>query len=277
MIALQFQRAIQDARSYISNPYANYYQLRPGVWNYHPGIDVLFQEGSIAHCPVKAVSWMTVTYAQRCLVPGFEAWGNLIVGRCELPNGKQLYCRYAHVENMLVKVGQIVHPGQHIADVGNAYGVYVYHLDFSISPTKLLAITPWDWPGLDLQRVYDNYIDPKRFIEEHSQMADDFTSMDAAINNQEAATADLKAAWAKYKAEPEPLPDGIEATVASNGTRVRSGPTTQSSILTTLDVNTALLVIDSGIDADTHRWMKITFGPAGSVGGYVAKDLLNFL
>lgn len=279
MIALTFQKAIQDPRSYISNPYGNYYQLRPGVWNYHPGIDVLFQEGSIAHFPVKSVAWGEITYAQRVTTPGFEVWGNLIVSRSLLPDGQIVYCRYAHVENLLVKVGDLVHPGQHLADVGNAYGAYAYHLDFSISPTKVLALTPWDWPGTDLQRVYLNYTDPVRFVQEHSQMTGELETLEAAVNNSNAANADLNGAWVAYKASLTPtVPPSQEfsATVKESGTRVRALPTINSTILAALSMNEHIVVIDANVDADGHHWMKITAGPSVSVGGYVAKDLLSF-
>lgn len=279
MIALTFQRPIQDTRSYISNPYANYYELRPGVWNFHPGIDILFQEGSIAHCPVYAVAWTQITYAERCLVPGFDVWGNLIVGRCELLNGQQVYCRYAHVENILVKEGDIVHPGQHIADVGNAYGAYVYHLDFCISPTKVLALTPWDWPGVDLARVYRDYLDPVSFIKEHSQMANDYTTLNAALSNAKSAMADLEAAIKAFETPPTPPPEPVpqNATVTNAaGANIRQSPTTSATILVTVNVNTKLTVVDSGIDADGFHWMKVTIGPAGSAGGYVARSLLSF-
>lgn len=284
MIALTFQRAIQSPLSYISNPYGNYYQLRPGVYNYHPGIDVLFREGSIAHFPVQAVAWMEIIYAQRCLVPGFEVWGNLIVGRCELPDHSMVYCRYAHVENMQVKAGDIVHPGQHIADVGDAFGNYVYHLDFCISPTKVLAITPWDWPGIDLQRVYDNYVDPCRFIEEHSQMANDLTALKAAFENlkaahanEESAIADMQTAIDAFEA-PAPPPPAPQPTTVTNatGANIRAKPTVNSAVLKTVPVNTKLTVLDTGINADNHRWMQVTVGPEGTVNGYVAKDLLSF-
>lgn len=284
MIALTFQRAIQSPLSYISNPFGSYYQIRPGVWNYHSSIDIIFREGSIMGCPIYSVSWGTVIYAARVTQPGYTVFGNLIVVKTDLLNGSTVYCRYAHHDHTQVKVGDIVYLGQHLADVSDAFGAYAPHLDFAISKTNILASCPWDWPGADLQRVYDHYVDPCRFIEEHSQMPNDITALKAAFHNlrmahenEESALEDMQTAIDAFGAPEPPAPIPQSATVINaTGANIRQGPTISSKIMLAVKVNTKLTVLDTGIDADSHRWMQVTVGPEGTVNGFVAKDLLSF-
>lgn len=228
-------------------------------------------------CPIYSVSWGVVTYAARVTQPGYAAFGNLLVVKSELPDGTIIYCRYAHHDNTQVKVGDTVHPGQYLADVSDAYGVYAPHLDFSISPTNILAAVPWDWPGGDLARVYRDYINPCSFIGAHTKMPNDLTALKAAFSNLKAATADMETAISAFEAPPEPEPAPVPATViGATGANIRQSPTTNSKILLLVPVNTKLTVLDSKIDANGYRWMQVTAGPVGSVGGYVAKALLSF-
>lgn len=225
MIALTFQRPIDDPRTYICNPYANYYSL-----GYHTGIDILFQYGSIAHFPIAAVAWGRVTYAKRVTVSGYTIWGNLIVIRHELLNGSAVYSRSAHVENMRVKVGDIVHPGQHICDVGDAFGQTSYHLHFDISKTAILETVPWDWPGEDLDGVYRRYWDPAWFIQEHLVMPNDYTALKAAVGNLKEATSEVVTAVDALDTEPPPPPTYTVKFVKSvNGVNVRSTCSTANS------------------------------------------------
>jgi hypothetical protein len=54
--------------------------------------------------------------------------------------------------------------GQHIANIGNAYGRFIYHMHLDISPTRVMLTRPWDWPGLNKKRLEANYVDPYKFI-----------------------------------------------------------------------------------------------------------------
>ena len=102
-----------------------------------------------------------VTYADR--LPG---WGNVIVIRHDplITTGEVLYGRYAHVENMRVRAGDRVVRGQQISKVGNADGIFAYHLHFDLSPTRILESQPWHWPKLNRTALRDNYINPQEFI-----------------------------------------------------------------------------------------------------------------
>lgn len=149
---------------YASNGFQNYYQLKPGVMAYHTGADLLLWPGGGAHEPIYAIANGTVTFARRIVN---STWGNIIVIRHDLPDGSAVYSRYGHVENMLVAPGDTVVRGQQIASEGNAFGQFAYHLHFDISPTDRLAKYPADWPGLDLERLRQDYTDPLKWIKDH--------------------------------------------------------------------------------------------------------------
>lgn len=224
MKALGFVPPVADSRRYICLQYGQYYDL-----GFHTGYDVMSQEGSCAGWPVGAVAWGVCTYAQRVTVPGFTVWGNLVILRHELPDGTTVYSRSAHMDNLQVKPGQTVHPGQMIGRIGNAFGVYAYHLHFDLSKTSVLAITPWDWPGQDKQRVYDNYVDPYNFIRSH-KMASDFVALRLAMGNLGAALVDANAIIDNLDdGTPPPLPYVVMYISSVSGANVRSSCSTATS------------------------------------------------
>src|ERR1043166_8419263 len=132
--------SVQAAGHYIgkwrsSNDIGNYYYL--GANNtkpaYHTGSDLVLSINgdwyADAHSPIFAPTDAIVTYAQRWPPP---AWGNIIVLRTRVGN-QYVWMRLAHVEDMQVKRGDVVKRGQIIAKVGNAFGLFAYHLHFDIS------------------------------------------------------------------------------------------------------------------------------------------------
>jgi murein DD-endopeptidase MepM/ murein hydrolase activator NlpD len=132
---------------------------------YHTGADLNLNEpywDADAHSPVCAAASGIVTFADR--LPG---WGNVIVIRHDplLSTGQVLYGRYAHVEDVRVRVGDRVVRGQQISKVGNAEGIFAYHLHFDLSPTDILATQPWHWPKMDRAALRANYIDPQAFVD----------------------------------------------------------------------------------------------------------------
>ncbi len=132
---------------------------------YHTGADLNLNRpyfDADAHSPVYAAASGTVTFAGR-----LAGWGNVIIIRHDplLSTGRVMYSRYAHVQDVRVKVGDRVQRGQQIANVGNAEGSQPYHLHFDLSPTDILEKAPWDWPRLDLERLKRDYVDPKEFIQ----------------------------------------------------------------------------------------------------------------
>ncbi len=148
-----------DATGYATR----YYQGTPQE-AYHTGADLNLNRpywDADAHSPVYAAASGVVTFAGR-----LTSWGNVIIIRHDplVSNGQSMYGRYAHVENIRVNVGDRVQRGQHISNVGNAEGIFPYHLHFDLSPTDILEREPWDWPKLSLFRIQRDYVDPRQYI-----------------------------------------------------------------------------------------------------------------
>lgn len=140
-----------------------YFQGTPNE-AYHTGADLNLNQpyfDADAHTPVYSAASGVVTFAGR-----LSAWGNVIVIRHDplVTTGAIMYGRYAHVANSRVKVGDRVLRGQQIANVGNAEGLFPFHLHFDLSPTSMLEKAPWDWPKMNLQRVFRDYTDPQIFV-----------------------------------------------------------------------------------------------------------------
>jgi murein DD-endopeptidase MepM/ murein hydrolase activator NlpD len=147
--------------------YDRLYRVGTSSQAYHTGADLNLNEpywDADAHSPVYAAASGIVTFADR--LPG---WGNVIVIRHDplLSTKQVLYGRYAHIEEVRVKVGERVVRGQQISKVGNAEGLFAYHLHFDLSDTDILASQPWHWPKMDRAALRANYIDPRAFVDEH--------------------------------------------------------------------------------------------------------------
>lgn len=136
--------------------YATLYKDSGGNAAYHTGADLNLNTpffDADAHGPVYASADGVVTYAGPWAV-----WGNIVV--IKHPNG---FCtRYGHVELILVRTGQVVVRGQQIASIGKPTSG-PYHLHFDIA-RKDLSVKPSDWPGLNIERVKADYVDPKQYI-----------------------------------------------------------------------------------------------------------------
>lgn len=132
--------------------------------SYHTGADLNLNEpywDADAHSPVYAAASGVVIFADR--LPG---WGNVIIVRHDplVTTGQILYTRYAHVENVLVQVGDRVVRGQQISKVGNASGAFAFHLHFDVSHTAILESQPQHWPGLNRDVLVANYLNPLVFL-----------------------------------------------------------------------------------------------------------------
>jgi murein DD-endopeptidase MepM/ murein hydrolase activator NlpD len=151
-----------------TNGYKSRYQLG-GRESLHTGDDLVLRRGKSLGQQLCAIASGEVTNAKReGTPPNWGSWGNVIIIRHDslLTTGQVVYSRYAHVQNMQVKVGDRVVRGQHVADVGDAFGYYknVPHLHFDIGTTRVLATSPGDWPWLDPARVERDYTNPRTFI-----------------------------------------------------------------------------------------------------------------
>jgi murein DD-endopeptidase MepM/ murein hydrolase activator NlpD len=94
-------------------------------------------------------------------------WGTVITIEHTGLNQRPLWTRYAHVEEMTIKQGDLVLRGEPIARVGNADGRYPYHLHYDVAVVDL-GKRPGDWPGDDLARVQRDYLDPLTFMVQQS-------------------------------------------------------------------------------------------------------------
>ncbi len=134
---------------------------------YHTGADLDLNKpfwDADAHAPVYAAASGVVTYVGKK-----EGWGNLVIIKHDplVTTGEVMYARYAHVEEMRVDKGDRVQRGEQIARVGDADGLYPYHLHFDLSPTGILGTRPGHWPRLDLEALQKHYVDPRKYILEH--------------------------------------------------------------------------------------------------------------
>jgi len=155
---------------YISNGFEHFYYLGPGNTNpaLHTGDDLILYDPATntrqdcAHQPIFAIASGIVISAT--VQPG--SWGNVIVIQHDplISTGQVIYSRYGHSDPMVVKAGDRVVRGQYIANVGNAFGRFAYHLHLDVSPTQVLFSRPWDWPGTNKTRLETNYVSPYKFL-----------------------------------------------------------------------------------------------------------------
>lgn len=146
-----------------ASPFGRLYFVGTPSEAYHTGADLNWgQPYEDKGLPIYSAANGVVTFAGR-----LNVWGNVIVVRHDplyMPGGQVLYARYGHVQNMKVRTGDRVKRGQQLAEIGDAFGRYVPHLHFDLSPTSILERLPSDWPGKNETLLRQNYIDPLPFI-----------------------------------------------------------------------------------------------------------------
>jgi hypothetical protein len=95
---------------------------------------------------------------------GGAGWGNIVILlHAYLENGQRKYVQsyYGHVQDMLVRPGEMVKRGQQIATVGTANGRYFAHLHFEMRE----VLTPFI--GAGYREDTRGWINPTKFIETH--------------------------------------------------------------------------------------------------------------
>ncbi|MCC6615672.1 MAG: peptidoglycan DD-metalloendopeptidase family protein [Anaerolineae bacterium] len=144
-----------------ASPFGRLYFVGTPSEAYHTGADLNLPQDADRGKPVYATASGEVVFASR-----LPTWGNVIIIKHDplATNGKVMYSRSAHVDTMLVSVGERVERGHQIATVGNAFGRWAYHLHFDLSPTTILESNPEHWPGKDRDSIFLHYVDPKEFI-----------------------------------------------------------------------------------------------------------------
>ncbi len=147
-------------------PFGQLYFVGTPSEAYHTGADLNFgkpyaDKGMACYACASGV----VTLAARMGV-----WGNLVIIRHDPlyePSGRVLYSRYGHVQNMRVSAGDRVARGQRICEISDAFGRFVPHLHFDLSPTTLLETRPSNWPKTNYNLLVANYVDPLDWIRRH--------------------------------------------------------------------------------------------------------------
>ncbi len=104
-----------SAEQYCSSPYG--WRILYGVWDYHRGWDIACWLGT----DIEAAKGGTVVIAQY-----HNSYGNYVV----IDHGGGVSTVYAHCSKLLVKVGDKVKKGDHIAEVGTTGNSTGYHLHF---------------------------------------------------------------------------------------------------------------------------------------------------
>ncbi|HWY52456.1 MAG TPA: M23 family metallopeptidase [Chthoniobacterales bacterium] len=130
--------------------------------NKHLGDDLngIGGENSDLGDPIYAIADGRVLLA-RDAGPG---WGNIVILlHAYLENDERKYVQsyYGHVQDMLVRPGDLVKRGQQIATVGTANGRYFAHLHFEMRE----FLTPFIGPGY--REDTRGWLDGTKFIEEH--------------------------------------------------------------------------------------------------------------
>lgn len=231
-----------------ANNYLNLYTLGSGN-AYHTGVDLNEAGDADAHSAVNAAANGVITYAQRVLG---STWGNLIVERCTLFDGRLVYLRYAHVENVLVSVGDAVTRGQRLASVGNGFGTVPYHLHFDVSETPILNTSPTNWPGLDRAFLTANYSDPYVFLLAHG------------VATSVPPTPPVPVA-------PASVPRAGHSAVAVFNDNLRTAPMIPSSVIQVVSTGQTVKVTADPVVGGDWWWVKVTY--ADKVGFMAAQRL----
>lgn len=146
-----------------ASPFGRLYFVGTPREAYHTGADLNFGKPyEDKGLPTYACASGIVVFAAR-----LKVWGNVIIIKhdpLKTPNGKVMYSRYGHIQNMSVQVGQRLKRGEQVAEIGDAFGLLVPHLHFDLSPTTILESRPEHWPGRNETLLLQNYVDPLIFV-----------------------------------------------------------------------------------------------------------------
>ena len=96
--------------------------------------------------------------------------GNILIIRHRLPDGSEIYSRYAHLNDRYAKAGEVVGPGDLVGTIGRS-GHHKYahlHVDICFSATyeMFMKDSPWYYPGGSKDAVERYFVDPLQFINE---------------------------------------------------------------------------------------------------------------
>lgn len=221
----------------------------------HPGADLNLGADADAHSPIYAIGDGVVTYAQR--YPNPNVWGNIIVINHGTVDSRPLFSRYAHVEDMIVNVGQSVRMGDRIAKVGNGFGLFAYHLHFDISNTEILLAKPWNWPAPstnpDPSAVKAHYVDPKKWLQDHFAAS----GISTVITD---TTTGIGTAGHTAVVDEGPVSGLVRFVIATAGLNVRDKPRTSATKRGTLPSGARVTIETKTVKRDSYLWGQLSSG-----------------
>lgn len=177
------------------------YDLLGTIPSIHDGDDIVRMGANIYGENVYAMSDGIVTFAED--VTG-STWRLLCVIQ-HTWQGKHVYTRYAHLKDLLVKVGDSVKAGQLIGHVGDAFGALAPHLHLNICTTELLGTSPKYWASTGhtaaeaTALIFANFTDPllwmKARLQEQMTLYNGLFQPNTALITAYALQADGSLAW----------------------------------------------------------------------------------
>lgn len=127
--------------------------------------------------PVYSIANGVVVHAKDIHV----GWGNVVIVRHayrdETGKVQMVDSLYGHLNEIKVKVGQIVKRGELVGTIGTNHGMYEAHLHLEMH--KNLAMGP---NRTGFAHDYSNYYSPTHFIESHRTLSGGFAKVEIPIN-----------------------------------------------------------------------------------------------
>lgn len=142
--------------------YATYYTAS-GAPAYHTGCDLNRPNFMDANAPIYAAADGDVVFGGE--VKGWQ--GEVVVIRHKLESGELVWTRYAHIALTHAALNSTVKRGDYIGNIAdyNRNGPTGDHLHFDVAHVDL-GEKPGDWPGMDIERLKRDYIDPDKWLRE---------------------------------------------------------------------------------------------------------------
>lgn len=172
-----------------------------GKQSYHTGADLNLPNWGDAGKPVFASAGGEVVGVGKW--PGW--FGIMVI----LKHDIGVWTRYAHLGSVTVQRGQVVQRGEQIGVIGDypPAGAANDHLHFDVARIDLGA-KPGDWPGMDIDRLKRDYINPREWINTHRGDVSWWFAGDAGapvrtqMNTDDGTLITTIPAGMKFRAEP---------------------------------------------------------------------------
>lgn len=127
----------------------------------HLGEDWNKESGGNTDCglPVRAISNGRIIFAKT----NIEGWGNVLILRHLLPDGKEIESLYGHLKSFTKTSGEVA-MGETIGLIGDGGGIYTCHLHLEI---RFSNCPSWGQTGPGYSLDSTGWVDPSSFIDSH--------------------------------------------------------------------------------------------------------------